>query len=290
MIDSLGKLLLDPLTGRWKGVAIGGSLLVWLVLGSIVLFTQEAGPTPRTWPVDCRRRPGQDRPLWCTVTEGSNLTVTIVILVVAAVIGTAFMSMALAPLVLRLAQAEGWARWPLLPAPLKWLHRGLAARRPRAYPTAVSPVGVQPTRVANRFAALAERVDQKFGLDIGLAWDVLVCVVPPEVRAQFVEKSQIALLNCQHVLLCVMATAGSVLLLPQWGWRAAALLAGAVMSLVMWRRLSATIDEYCDMVITTLLLHHSALYKALRLAPPAAADDARQRGRSLDKLIRSFIA
>ncbi|WP_339153676.1 hypothetical protein [Actinomadura luteofluorescens] len=289
MIESLGKLLLDPLAGRWKGVAVGGSLAVWLLLGSIVLLTRDEGATPRTWPVDCRHRPGQGRPLWCAVADGPGAAVPLVVLIAATVIGTAFLSLTLAPLVLRVAQAEGWGAWPLLSAlPKRW-HESRRRKRSRVYPTAVFPGGLKATRVANRLAALSERVDRRFGLDIGVAWDVLVCVVPPEVRAQFVEKSQVALHNCQHVVLCLLATTGSVLLLPHWGWRVAALLAGLVMMFVLWCRLAATIDEYCDMVVTTLLLHHAGLYSALRLREPGLTDDVPRRGRELSELMRKFV-
>jgi hypothetical protein len=289
MGESLGKLLLDPLAERWKGVAIGGSLVLWLVLGSISLFTRQPSATPRTWPVDCRIHPGHARPLWCTVAGGSSTATVVLIVATAVVIGTAFLSMALAPAVLRVAQGRGWGHWPVLPAQLKRLHAKRRRGREQKYPTAAYEAGIQPTRVANRFAALSDRVCQGFGLDIALAWDLLVCVVPADIRAQLAGKSSAILLSCQHVLLCVGATVGGVLLLPGWGWKGVGLLAGLAATGGTWRRVASGVDEYCDMVMATLLLYNGALYTALGETPPGPAEDMHDRGQHLGERIREFI-
>ena len=289
MGESLGKLLLDPLTERWKSVAIGGSLVLWLVLGSIILFTHQPSATPRTWPVDCRIHPGHGRPLWCTVAGGSNTATIVLITATAVVIGTAFLSMTLAPTVLRVAQAQGWGHWPVLPALLKRLQKRRKEGREQKYPTVDFEAGIQPTRVANRFAALSERVTYGFGLNIALVWDLLICVIPAEIRAQLAEKSSAILLSCQHVLLCMGATVGGVLLLPGWGWKSAGLLVGLVATGGTWRRVVSGVNEYCGMVTATLLLYNGALYAALGDTPPGPSEDVRHRGQNLNEKIRHLI-
>ncbi|MGS2640185.1 hypothetical protein [Streptosporangium sp. LJ11] len=287
MVESLGKIILEPLAGRWRGVAIGGSVMTWLVLALIVLLTVHPKPGS-TWPVDCGPAATSPRPLVCAVAANVNGPVLVLALTVALIVGTAFVSMALAPLLLRTAQAERWGDWPGARRLSKLLHSRSRRKRPRAYPSVVHPAGLRPTRLANRFAALGERVDKTLGLDLTVIWNLLICVVPQETRTQFTDKTQGLHVTCQHLLLCLGGTAGAVALLPGFGYRAMALVLGCLLVTAVWRRLADMVDEYCEMALTTLVLHKDALYEAIGETSPGAQEDLRQRGLELTEKIRKI--
>jgi hypothetical protein len=282
MIESVGKLLVDPLAERWKGAAIGGGVLLWLFIGALVLFTRQG--TPANWPVDCGSA-AHTRPEWCSVASADKTTI-LAVGAVAAVIGTAFLAQGLAPFVLNLSRGESWMSWPVvgfLARKTQWRRSGAHSL---SYPNSLFPGGLRPTRIGNRFAALAQQADFRFGFELDIVWETLVASLPPEPREKLVSKSQSLMLAAQHLLLGVVAPVAAVLIIPR-GWaRLIVPLIALMVARGLWQALVAAVDDYCDLVLTTLALHYGALYTALGETPPGIDENLRARGTQLTGKIR----
>ncbi len=288
MIESIGKLLVNPLAERWKGAAIGGSLVLWLFICGLVLFTRDISLGAGNWPIDCRSAAGRAAPSWCSVAASDRTAIALVALA-AVIIGTAFLAQALAPSVLALVQGRGWGDWPVLSFLPRAIQAPFRKIRPVKYPTAQFPGGLRPTRVGNRLAALTERVNRRFGFRIEVVWDVLIESLPENARGRLVSKSQSIMLASQHLLLGVVATVTAAFVLPG-GWpRLVMPLISLLITIGLWRSLATVVDEYCDLVITALILHHNDLYIALRETPPGPNDNLRQQGIRLTQKIDHII-
>lgn len=288
MIESIGKVLVDPLAERWKNAAVGGSLACWLLLGALALFSRSSQLNPSNWPVGCDAGHRLGRSAWCTV-SAADKTVLIVVGVAAAVIATAFLVQALAPYVFRLLQADGWGNWPVLPVVPRRIQSHFRRGHERKYPTAQFPGGLRPTRVGNRLAALAERVEYGFGYQIGIVWDVFVASLPPDAYDKLSGKSKSIMLACQHLLLAVSVTVAAIFLMAGGWLQFAVLLVLALITVALWRTVDGLVDEYCDLVLSTMILHHDCLYTALGETPPALDKDLRKHGLKLTEKIEYII-
>lgn len=285
MIDSLGKLLIDPLTERWKSAAIGGSLVFWLVLVGLALFTWPAAGRPGDVLAVCHPAQVATRPLWCSLPAASAAGAALAG-GIAAVIATAFLVQALAPPFLALVQGDGWKDSRLAWLPLKWQRHYLGVHMYR-YP--LKPGNLRPSRMGNSLAALAERVQEKFGYQLDVVWDLFVASLPEDATKAFAAKSSGIHLVCQNLILSGAGFIAVIIVIPG-GWPVVA--APAILALLtvcLWRAIGAATDGYCDLILTTLILHRDVLYHALGEAPPRPGDNVSQRGAALSAKVEDIV-
>lgn len=288
VIDSLGKLLVDPLAERWKSAAFGGSLVLWLFIAAIALFTRGIRARPGDWPVNCHIIHVATRPAWCALPPAGQAG-AVIVAATGAVIATAFLAQALAPGALRLIQGEAWRTWPYLPVVPRMIQSHYRDVHAANYPTDAHPGQLRPTRVGNRFAALDERVTKKFGLKLAIVWDALVASLPQDARDALAASSRSLLLACQNLLISGVAAIAAIVVIPG-GWsRPVVPIIALLATICLWRALAGAADEYCDLLMTTLMLHGDSLYTALGEAPPQPGNDVRQRGAHLTKKVQDII-
>jgi hypothetical protein len=286
MIDSLGKLMIDPLAERWKGAAIGGSLVFWLLFVGLALFTWTRPARTGDLLTGCRSVRATSRSLWCLLPPAGEDGAAIVG-AIAVVIATAFLVQALAPSLLALALGEGWGRWKILAwGPVK-IQKHFRKIHTISYPLKISDL--RPTRIGNAFAALAERVEEKFGYKLAVLWGILIASLPQEAKDDLAARSRAIFLACQNVLLSSAATILAIFVIPG-GWAKLVIPGVAlVVTIFLWRSMAVAADEYCDLILTTLFMHRYCLYNAAGEAAPLPGEDIRKRGAELTNKILDII-
>jgi hypothetical protein len=285
MIDSLAKLLIDPLTERWRSAAIGGSLVFWLVLVGLALFTWPAAGRAGDVLAACHPAQAAARPLWCSLPAAGRAGAALVG-GVAAVIATAFLVQALAPPFLVLMQGDGWKDSRLAWLPLKW-QRHYVKKHTYRYP--LKPGKLRPSRMGNSLAALEERVQEKFGYRLDVVWDVFVASLPEDAMKAVAAKSSGIHLVCQNLILSGAGFIAVIIVIPG-GWpivAAPAIL--ALLTVCLSRAIGAATDGYCDLILTTLILHRDVLYHALGEAPPKPGENVSQRGAALSAKVEDIV-
>lgn len=286
MIESIGKVLVDPLAERWKNAAVGGSLACWLLIGALLLCTRDVPLGSGNWPLDCRPARTHGQPAWCTLST-MNRTALLVVGAVAAVISTAFLVQVLAPGVFGLIQAERWGDWPLARGLARRIHQDRRVSHALRYPSLRHLPDPRPTRVGNRFAALDERVQHRFGYELGVVWNVLVASLPQNARDKLIAKSESIILACQHLLLAGLATVAAFVVIPGVSLLLVVPLVLALVTVAAWRVVAQTADEYCDLILTMLILHRDCLSTALGEKPPSGLDaDLQKHGAKLTEKIK----
>jgi hypothetical protein len=285
MIDSLGKLLIDPLAERWKSAAIGGSLVCWLVLVGLALFTWPASRRAGDVLSVCPPSPAPARPLWCSL-PADDAAGAALVGGVAAVIATAFLVQALAPPLLVFVQGGGWTHWRLAWLPLKW-QRHSRDEHPYRYP--FKPGHLRPSRMGNSLAALGERVEEKFGYKLDVIWDVFIASLPEDATKALAAKSTGIYLACQNLILSSAGVVAVIIVIPG-GWPVVvAPVILALLTVCLWRAIGTATDDYSDLILTTLILHRDVLYEALGDTPPQPGDDMSQSGAVLSAKVEDIV-
>jgi hypothetical protein len=91
------------------------------------------------------------------------------------------------------------------------------------------------------------------------------------------------------MILCGSAIIAAIFVIPG-GW--AQILVPVVLFLLticLWRSVGAATDDYCDLILTMLILHRDLFYQALGEAPPQPGDDISQRGAALSAKIKDIV-
>ncbi len=283
MMDSLGKLLIDPLAERWKSAAIGGSLVFWLVLAGLALLTWPAPRHPGDVLAACHPAHATSRPLWCTLPPADAAGAALVG-GIAAVIATAFLVQALAPPFLVLAQGSGWRHRRLAWLPLKWQRHGVHALR---YST--DQAKLRPSRMGNSLAALDDRVREKLGYELAVIWDVFIASLPQDAKETLAVKSRGIYLTCQNLILSGAGVVAVLIVIPGVWLRILAAVILLLVTVCLWRSIGASTDDYSDLILAALLLHRDVLYQALGEIPPQPGDDISQRGAALSAKLKEIV-
>jgi hypothetical protein len=307
VIEAVGKLLLDPLTGRWRSSAIGSCLLFWLAL--VVIYLRTRHTTPGGPPFSTCR--AGDRLLWCEATASKTVRPVLGALgALAVLVASANAIASAAPSLVSAILGESWpAR-----APLRWVGTLLAAARERhigylgdrfdtlhrrakagenvtAAQSAVvrrlvryAPgLPARPTAAGNLHAALKARAERSLGLDLDVVLPVLVEVVPGEFRSRLKAESLVVLLRAQQLAYGLLAAPLGAALLLSRSWPAALVWIVCLLLLcaVLQNRVVAALASYSDSLWLALLVHRSHVYTALGETAPSAAENERLRGKQL---------
>jgi hypothetical protein len=295
----MSGLLTTALTPRWRQYAIGsalafltiGAVLVWLAHPEILEPSTKRWSSSATW---VRSHPGVGP--WVLGLSLSALTVAL-----------AAAAQFTAPPLLGLLAGSGWpdlrlVRWWAARSRSRHLKRWRAIRerfvstpddaehrarraadsaRLRRYPaSARTPAlpDVAPTRLGNVLKAMHERIAARHGLRLEACWHPMLAVIPEDVRAVLEDRSAVLLLRTQQLLLSAAgvtwtglawASAPAARLSPIFA-AAYLALAGVWLRLVM-HRLTACLEEYCDLVEAVVTTHRGTLYRAVGRKPPADA-------------------
>jgi len=289
MLDRLIDPIVGPLASRWLGHATGPAVLFWLA-GAYAYLSGR----PRRFA--CPANPASAAP-WCQLPDGWVRPAALVILVAAAALGSAVLMTHAAQHLLGLLAEARWStrpstRW--LARPLVVLHRwrrnrlvagsvsaggtraaALLWRRARRYPKGS---GILPTAIGNIFAAVGQRIAQRYGMDVGICWGLLTSLMPEPTQQRLQLQLNAVLLRCQALLWALLATGWAALLGSAVArtWYILGCLLAAAVAYAGTRQ--ATI-AYCDQVEDAVTLHRLAVYDALSLARPADSVAEPEQGR-----------
>lgn len=286
MTDKLIDALLTPVTSRLIGRATGPVLAFWAA--GALLWLSFGPPLP-----SC---PGTAP--WCAVPSGTARILTIALIALLVVIGSA---------VLTAHAARGWVGWlsaagftatrwgAELSRPLSALAASRRARlirriastvdgqvaaavwrRARRYPSG-RPL---PVWMANALAATHQRMRRRYGLDLSLCWGLLLEVTPDAARQRLTTQLALIVDRAQAALLSLAATAFTPLLPGWWprlGWIVVSL-AGFALCYAGMREATGTL---CDMAEDFVTLHRPKLYAALGFSVPRSTDAEPSAGAAL---------
>lgn len=316
MVDKLAGLLLDPLARRWSGQASAATLLFWATGGFLYLVTRTGPGTGCSG----ASTSGVIAATWCGIFRrygGLGVAIGAALAAVLAA-GVSLAVASAAPRVLDVLTGVAWprarpmrafgrrrGRWHRArrgrlvleaygaadraahgrdggkAATASWNDTGrhaVAGLRLRHYPG--GEAAVAPTRVGNAFAAVAQRVAARHGLDLTVCWGPLLATLPEAARSRLAQESAGVLGSVQTLSWVVAALVWAPLLPGVWaqlGWAAACLAAAAVAHLATCQ----AVESYCDLVDDTVLVHRAGLYEAIGLPLPPDTADERWHGERL---------
>jgi hypothetical protein len=276
-MEAVLSSLVSARGGKWIARSAGGVLAFWCV-GVIALSNKAL----RTVLPPC----GQDQvPLLCGVRGNQGLfVVAVIVLALVLAIGASSLVIALTPAVLLLIAGYGslWRSrlgraWTEVH--LAWHRRRRnrvladyqagdrnAAARLVWYPTGEQ--ALRPTRAGNAFAALAQRVTARHGLDLPSCWPLLEQASERMAR-QDLEKLSERLDNRIINLLWTLLTIAWIPLLPQ---RLGLALAAAclVIAIFLWLSISSAVEQYCSLVEALVVVQRHRMYRAAGWPAPTS--------------------
>lgn len=300
-MGTLMGALAGPLLTRWRDAAVGSAAALWLAGILIYLLTHSPSTS------DCAsRRPNEG--LWCRIAVHHPIGPWLLLLAaIVLVLATAVLFSAAAPLVLAIADGGAWAHRggafeSVAAALAKWhlRRRGsltervkkakaqqpetVASDRRRAAANAglrryANGPELAPTAVANAFMASRNRTQTRYGLDLSVAWEPLVAVLPDAAQERLVAASAIILKRCQIIPVVITAMCLACWLTPVDGalWILLCLAGLAVAH----RRMVRSVEAFVVLVETTVLVHRVLLYQACGFSAPTTADDEPAKGKVL---------
>lgn len=170
-----------------------------------------------------------------------------------------------------------------------WTRRATEARR-KLHRRPVRNAMTAPTRIGDSFAAMAERVQGRHGLDAQLCWPLLQQVFDEPARRDLEHVSDQVLGRARNLVWAALtvAIALPLALLDRVAlWPAVlAALTGALVGALLLAGLGDGVDDYADTVEAALLRHRDALYAAAAWPPPTGTADEKGTGEAFTAYLR----
>lgn len=298
MLETVGGAVAESVTRRLGGHAVAGAVVFWTVGGLWYLLNGSRVP-------GC---PGGDSVvgrLTCPVAANPTLSsVVVAVLAASVVVSSSAVVAAAAPRLVHTMAGSGWA----MTAPGAWIaERRRAAQQQRRNRLAELQAGdhtwqrvsrearlrswpkgrdarIAPTRLGNVFAAAAQRVANRHGLNLGVCWEAQVAVLPEIARSALVEQSTIVQSRVQHMVWTAAAALWAPLVPTGVGpvvW--ITLCTG--LTWVIYVGVCHACQAYGDMVEGIVATHRMALYRALGFAAPVSLAAERQLGALVSRLL-----
>ncbi|MBJ7336054.1 hypothetical protein [Mycolicibacterium sp.] len=293
---------IDPLFKRWHQSALGVSLCAWIAVTTAYFATHAASSV-------CAASTTEPARIGCLIAEQRPAGPWILVIVASAiVIGSAVLATALAPPLMDFATCSSPAAQRIL-APLRWWHWWrlgrlvtsfeklvvsstagtlLAGQRRAAveagihrYPQSASAPGdLLPTTAANALAALRQRTEYAYGLDLTVVWGPLIAALPEVETKRLSDQSRSVVRRFEPIL-------PVLLLLPVSGWLkghsccAAGVWVLVVLALaaVLYHRAIASINDWVDTVEALLATNRWRIYTACGLPLPQRSSSEVASGR-----------
>lgn len=308
--------LSEPLARRWGGEAVGAALVFWATGVVIYLLTRSSSA------LGC---PGDGLPaeLVCRLAAyGSLGAVAGTVVLASVVVGSSLLVAAIAPWALRLLAGSGWPGWGLVASLTRWRLRHHQRRRGRLArigpPVAGGSAGLQPiervlldrsqrtawaglrwypgdaavlapTRIGNAFAAVSQRIADRYGLVLPVVWEPLLAVLPDHLHGRLAEQSRVLTSRAQGMVWPLAGLAW----LPLTGSVPVALgglLIVLGLTAVAYGLLCDAVRSYCDLVEGVVSTNRVLLYRAVGFAPPASSSTEPAEGARLSAYLDVGVA
>jgi hypothetical protein len=319
-VEKLIGGLSEPFAKRWGTEAVGASLVFWAAGVALYLLGRSSSG------LSC---PDGSVPgvLACRLAGYGPLgAVAGLVILASVVVGSSLLVTAVAPRVLRLLAGAGWPPWWPVTTLTRWrlrrhqrrrrrlarigppvaggsadsptvermlLHRSqvTAWARLRWYPGAVAVLA--PTRIGNAFAAVSQRIGDRYGLVLAVAWEPLLAVLPDHLHGRLAEQSRV-LNNRAQAVVWPLAALGWIPLTSSLPVALGGLAVVATLSWTAYVLLGDAVRCYCDLIEGAVGTHRVLLYRAVGFLPPAStatepADGARLSA-YLDVGVRTPVA
>ncbi|MET8904680.1 hypothetical protein [Streptomyces sp. NPDC004538] len=302
MIEGLAKAVVEPLAARWRHIALGTSLVLWL--GAVLVYVLAR-------PKDTCGTSTTSLP--CRIVDTESVGPALLLVTGFGVaVGTAFLAAGIAPGLFALLTADSWRS---APAPVAWAGDRLVQlqrhRRDRLSRFAASSGGsplaavrrtaryaelrtryprddswLSASACGNALAAVTDRLDRRLGLDLTVVWAPLLEVLPEAAHSRLVAQSNVVLGRCQQLLLALGGLALAPLFPPLWAtvWCLICL----VGVLAFRHGLVRETVAFAAQVQTVVVAHRVALYAAYGLPAPTGPQDEVRCGRLLSEILSSF--
>ncbi|MFG1641274.1 hypothetical protein ACGFMK_13385 [Amycolatopsis sp. NPDC049252] len=161
----------------------------------------------------------------------------------------------------------------------RWYPHGVPWNYP-AYLLLPTDVPLEPTRLANVFAATQQRILSRHGLWMSSCQWLLLEVSPPEKKAEFEQLSQ-AVLRRVHALEWFVLTTAWAYFLPAAGARVAWVLVCLAAAHWAYREVCRAAAEYCEVLDATVTTHRMRLYRAAGFPLPQSTSEELAKGHEL---------
>jgi hypothetical protein len=315
-VEKLIGGLSEPFARRWGGEAVGAALVFWAT--GLVVYLLSRPSAALGCPDD-----GLPSDLVCRLAAYGALGAAAgTIILASVVVGSSLLVAAVAPWVLRLLAGSSWPRWVLVTRLTRWrlrrhqrrrrrlartdppiaggsagpqtIEQALASRSQRTawaglrwYPGEVDVLA--PTRIGNAFAAVGQRIADRYGLALTVVWEPLLAVLPDHLYGRLAEQSRVLTSRAQGL---VWPLAG-VVWLPLAGSVPAALVGVLIivgLTAVAYGLLCHAVRCYCDLVEGVVGTNRVLLYRAVGFAPPASSATEPAEGARLSAYLGVGVA
>jgi hypothetical protein len=300
VVEKLIGGLSEPFTKRWGTEAVGASLVFWATGVVVYLLTRPGSGLG--CPDD-----GVPGALVCRLAGyGSLGAVAGTVIAASVVVGSSLLVAAVAPWALRLLAGSGWPRWSLVTALTRWRLRRHQRRRGRLarigspvaggsadsptiervllhrsqvtawaglrwYPGDAADAAVlSPTRIGNAFAAVSQRIGDRYGLDLAVVWEPLLAVLPDHLHGRLAEQSRV-LTNRAQGLVWPLAGLAWLPLTGSVPVAVGGVVVVVALASIAYALLCGAVRCYCDLVEGVVSTNRVLLYRAVGFAPPASS-------------------
>jgi hypothetical protein len=144
------------------------------------------------------------------------------------------------------------------------------------YPTGNA---VLATRAGNSFAALAQRVAARHGLDVNACWPVLEQSLSSEGRTRLDTLSDQVSSRVGNLIWCLLALAWAPFLPATLA--VTLVIGAAAVAVLLWLGVGSAVEQYCALIEALVLTQRHQMYRALGWPTPGMVAEEAECGRAL---------